>query len=315
MNILMLGNKDSGKTTYMSSAFGLMEKGVSGFFIKTDTSSREWFHKLFQAISRGEYPSATDKRNSYEFSLYYNQKKILDFNWIDYNGGVITEKSIDHLGEDIEKSEGMMIFLEAEALWKNQMFVHRFRRIVSLITQKLEKGEQPLFSLIIVLTKYDRIPGNISMEAVTQTIQPFLQTTQDNKKLYTRIVPVSCTNKGFYNVELPLLDILDSGMQLEYLTACAQASEYNEKYKEYTAKIGIMDWALSKLLGVKTNGELASEYYKKAYEKIELFQSIEVPTKNLRNFVANYKIELPGRAEEHFKTQRNNRSGRQFIEL
>ena len=52
MNILMLGNKDSGKTTYMSSAFGLMEKGVSGFFIKTDTSSREWFHKLFQAISR-----------------------------------------------------------------------------------------------------------------------------------------------------------------------------------------------------------------------------------------------------------------------
>lgn len=293
MNILMIGNKESGKTTYMASAFGLLEGGISGFYIRTDASSQSWFHKLFSEIKMGNYPSATDKRGSYEFALYYNQNKILDFNWIDYNGGVITEQSIDNLEIDIDKSEGMMIFLEAEALWRNITSVHKFRRILALISSHLENSENPLFSVVIVLTKYDRIPLNVSIKEVTEYINMFLEEAKQNDKLYVRVVPVSCTSKGFYNVELPLLDILDSGMKIDYLTKILEVNSYAEEYKKYDEQRGIIDWGISRLLGVKTNGEIADEYLQMALQKIELFEKIEKPTEYLSSYVENYTIRYP----------------------
>lgn len=313
MNILMMGNKESGKTTYMASAFGLLEDGISGFYIRTDASSKAWFTKLFSEIKQGRYPNATDKRGIYEFGLYFNQKKILDFNWIDYNGGIITEHNIDNLEGDIAKSEGMMVFLEADALWRNNSSIHKFRRILALISSHIENSDNPLFSVIIVLTKYDRIPVNVGIDEVTEPIQGFLDSAKQNDKLYVRVVPVSCTSSGFFNVELPLLDILDSGMKIEYLTAVLEAKTYAEEFEKYNNSRGLIDWGISKLFGVKTNGEIAEEYRNKALMKIEMYESIEKPTEALSNYVRNYSIRFPN-TTDHYENILSTSSQR-FIEL
>ena len=313
MNILMIGNKESGKTTYMASAFGLLEGGVSGFYIKTDVSSKTWFRKLFSEIKNGNYPNATDKRSTFEFELYHDQTKILDFNWIDYNGGIITEQSIDNLEKDIAQSEGMMIFLEADALWRNNTSVHKFRRILALIANHLENSEHPLFSVVIVLTKYDRISADVGLDEVTEHIKMFLDDAKNNDKIYVRVVPVSCTDKGFYNVELPLLDILDSGMKIEYLTTILEAKAYAEEFEKYHNKRSLIDWAISRFLGVKTNGEIAEEYREQAQRKIQLYESIKTPTENLSSYISNYSIMFPN-VIKNIDVIKNKKS-RNFIDL
>lgn len=314
MKILMIGNKESGKTTYMASAFGKMNNGISGFYIHTDSTTKDWFQRVYRQISNGSYPVATDKRGSYHFQLYHNQKNVLDFDWIDYNGGIITDTSIEELSSDIDSADGMMIFLDSVALLNNKMSTHRFRRIIALVTEKLEKNDNPLFSLIIVLTKYDKIPSNITFEQVKKPIQAFVDCANENDKLYIRVVPVACSQEGFYNVDLPLLDILDSGLKLSYIIAGLEAQAYVEKAQGYIKRTGLIDWGISKLFGVKTNGELATECATLAQERYELFQSLEGPTEDLANYVSNYRINFP---HSNVDTERkhNNRRNSRFLDL
>ena len=314
MKILMSGNKESGKTTYMASAFGKLDNGISGFYIRTDPTTKAWFQRVYKQIGDGNYPVATDKRGSYHFQLYYNQRSVLDFDWIDYNGGVITDTSIEALQKDIDSADGMMIFLDSVALLNNQMSVHRFRRIIALITEKLEKNESPLFSVIIVLTKFDRIPSNVSFEQVKQPIQQFIDNASENKRLYIRVVPISCSKDGFYNVDLPLLDILDSGLKLSFVMAGLEAQSYAEQSQNYVKKTGLLDWGISKLFGMKTNGELATEYASKAQERYEMFQSLEGPTKNLANYVSNYTVRFPNANSAPEKNYHRTQSSR-FLDL
>lgn len=314
MKILMIGNKESGKTTYMASAFGVLNEGISGFYIKTNNQTREWFQRVYKQIGSGYYPDMTDKRGSYHFQLYHNQRSVLDFDWIDYNGGIITDTSIDELRKDINSVDGMMIFLDSEALMNDDIATHRFRRIIALISEKLESEDNLLFSVIIVLTKYDKLPANVEIENITESISPFIEDVKENNKLYIRIVPVSCTEKGFYNVDLPLLDILDSGLKLSYIMAGLEAKYYSEQSASYAAKIGLLDWGFSKLFGAKTNGELATEYRDKALEKLSLFESIQMPMEKLADYVANYRIRYPN--EQNIGGNKNKkRKSSSFIDL
>ncbi|SFR92158.1 hypothetical protein [Anaeromicropila populeti] len=315
MKILMIGNKESGKTTYMASSFGILENGQNGFYLKTDTSSNMWFKKVFETIKQGQYPELSDKRNNYQFELYHHQKKILDFEWIDYYGGVILESNVSKLTEDIGSADGIILFLDAISLLENNNSVHQFRRILGLITNKLTEIESGLFSVIVVITKADMVPNGSSLEQLYQPLSQFISSTDENKNIYARIVPVSCTNRGFYNVELPLLDMLDSGMKISYLTAIVEAKQYAETCMNYNKHRGILDWTVSRLSGVETNGELAEKYRRMAMEKIDLYESIEEPMERLSEYVKNYVIRLPWDSRKDAMLSTNTSGGRRLIEL
>lgn len=315
MKILMIGNKESGKTTYMASSFGILENGQNGFYLKTDASSNVWFKKVFASIKQGQYPNLSDKRSSYQFELYHHQKKILDFEWIDYYGGVISESNANQLTEDIGSADGVILFLEATALLENNNSVHRFRRILALIMQKLTTINAGLFTVIIVITKTDMVPNGTSLEQLSQPLSQFIADTDGNKNIYARIAPVSCSARGFYNVELPLLDMLDSGMKMSYLTAMAEAKQYADTCVNYGKRRGIVDWAFSRLSGVETNGELAGRYLRMAREKVALYQSIEEPMKRLSEYVSNYDVKLPWDSRKAAVSSAGASGGRRLIEL
>ena len=317
MNILMIGNKASGKTTYMASSLGLLQKSIKGFSIETGSDTELWFKNLFNAIKSGEYPSPTDKRLEYKFELFYNNtQKVLKFEWLDYNGGVISESDADHLKQDIEKSEGVMLFLEAEALLKNRPSVHKFRRILNLISEHMEICTLPLFSVIIVLTKYDKIPSNVGLnDVIANHIQSFVDTAKNNQKIYVRVVPISCTSSGFYNVELPLLDVLDSGLRLEYARAVNDVQNHIETAKKDYEKSGIIDSFVSWWNDEPTYAELAEAHLEAANEKYEFFKSLEDPIIKLGEYVSNYKIKFPNDEFLIKNTSSNQSSRSRFVEL
>lgn len=305
MKILMIGNKESGKTTYMASAFGLLNDGVAGFHINTDSNTRTWYRKLFQAIKDGAYPNASDKRDSHSFKLDCLGRNVLDFEWVDYNGGIIKSIDADEFMNDIDSCDGVMLFFDAKALYDNNPSVHSVRRILSLISQKLGSIESLLFSVILIVTKVDLLDSVEDYAAAIKPLNAFIDNAKNNEKIYARIVPVSCSQNGFYNVELPILDILDSGLKTSYLNAAYAVQEHAEKATEYARKSGIIDWIGSKLSGTATYGELAKSRMEQAKRQLNLLESIEQPMKKLSDYVTSYELKWPvPNSYNHKKSER-----------
>lgn len=279
----MIGNQNSGKTTYMVSALKSLSQGVANLYIETDENTRDWFNRLSGNISKGQYPYITDRRSEYNFRLRYGAKYVLNFTLIDNRGGVIFDPDADNLQNDIKNSQGIMIFLEAKALYENDSSIHNFAVILAHIHEYLAKSTS-LFSVDIILTKYDQIPQGIEINEITKNISGFLQAANNSPNVIVKVIPVSCTKQGFFNVELPLLDILDSGLRLKYDMTVTIAKEYYDIAEKYRKKT---------FLGFHTHTELANEFYVKCNECREYFKSLENPIQNIGSYVMNYRIRYP----------------------
>lgn len=290
--ILMIGNRDSGKTSYMASAYGLMNTGKYGFYVYGDDESDMWLKTIFQQIKAGQYPLPTDKRSQFNFDLYYHHNKVLSFEWVDYFGGVISESKSQELAEDIGNADAIMIFLEASALAENKKSVTQFRRIQALITEKLTNMDRH-FDVIVVITKYDLIGDSIPIEEVCKPLDNFAVSLSNRDNIYFRIVPVSCTSSGFVNVDLPLIDILHTGLGMRYVAHGLRMKELAESALDFNNRRGLLDWTVSRLFGLKTNGELAEEKYQDALAEKALCEELEPAFEKLSKYRENYLIEIP----------------------
>lgn len=304
--ILMIGNKDSGKTTYMASAYGIMKTGKFGFSVYGDNGSDAWLMQLYRQIKEGQYPIPSDKRSEFSFDLYYYQQKVLSFEWIDYFGGVITESKSEALSTDIDDADAIMIFLEASALAENKKSITQFRRIQYLITEKLKNMDRH-FDVIVVITKYDLVDNSVPYKKVCAPLENLSCSLSDRENIYFRIVPVSCTSAGFDNVDLPLIDILQTGLGMNYYLHLLKAKEYAEKATDYNNRRGLLDWAYSRLSGLPTNGELAEINARKFMQEKELWEQLETPFEKLSEYRANYKVVIPTqkKSERIIATRRN----------
>lgn len=316
MKILMIGNKDSGKTTYMASAFGRLYDGVAGFRIGTDRETKRWYERLYDLIESGGYPDATDKRESHYFQLDYRGESVLGFEWMDYHGGVIGELDAGQFMRDIDRADGVMLFFDADALYHGDQRAHRLRRILSLLTQKLGSVSAPLFSAILVVTKVDLLPSVEAYQDAVAPLRAFMENVKDTDRVYARMVPVSCSRGGFYNVELPLLDMLDSGLKSAYVTAIAKAKGHAQRAADYRRRSGILNWAASVVHGTVTNAEMAEVEMLGAQKQAALFQSIEHPMEQLSQYVDSYQVTWPSNVGgEDYRTRQKKRNAENMIKF
>ena len=80
--------------------------------------------------------------------------------------------------------------------------------------------------MLLVLTKYDQMPEGITIDAVVR----------NNPLIHVRGVPVFCTSEGCFNVDLPILDMLDSGLRLQYDNAVKNAQDCYKSAGNYRSK-------------------------------------------------------------------------------
>lgn len=290
--ILMIGNKDSGKTTYMAGSYGVTKNGIYGFRISADQENDRWLSKIYSGICAGGYPLPSDKRGEYSFDLLYQGKKVHAFNWVDYYGGVISEAKSEKLQTDMDDAEAVMVFIDGEALLNQEKKITQFRRIMALISDKLVM-ETDYFNVIVVVTKYDKVGRSASLEKVCRPLENFAEAIKNKENIYFRIVPVSCTCQGFYNVDLPLLDILHTSLLIRYMKAREQCIRHVEKVSEYTKKSGIIDWIGSRLTGMPTYGDLAVSSRKAALEELQKMEALETPITKLGEYIGEYQILIP----------------------
>ena len=294
-SFIMIGNKEAGKTTSMVSAYGRLSKyGANGFKIKASSQvAKSELDFMFADLKNGNYPLATQKRNIYSFDLMYNGTIVHEFEWKDFNGGIIDERPNDGtriLKEDMQKSSGLMLFFDAEKLYNNIVDV-KVRRILHIISQNLRSIEKP-FCISIIITKFDVLSDFQKNDADTllNPLTPLLNIIEGSDNIDTELFPVSCTARGMINVELPLLFMLRGTMSVYCSNKYQELTKEIETYKQYVNKSGWWDDIQSWWDDVPTYREMADKKSRELQPQIDFFFNVLEALESLDKYLTSIDL-------------------------
>lgn len=288
----MLGNTESGKTTYMSSAYGLLQTPVYGFTVRAiDNSTHSWLTHLYNdLLTHNVYPIPTDKRSTYAFNLFYQGKSIIKFEWKDVRGGIIDETSSEakEFIKDINKSDALMMFFEGNSLLKNISTRTRLRRICNLIINNLDDIDDDYY-ITILITKYDLI-SNADFSEVIEPLADFIEMAEENGNIHVFVVPVACTKDELLHVDLPLLTILFGGVMNKYVSKKDELEDIISEAESLQSNAWFGNDIYSLITGEKSYREKAEDERQKAVKKYKLVKKIEKATLELEGFIDEYEF-------------------------
>ena len=289
-SFIMIGNKEAGKTTSMISSYGTLSKnGVSGFKIKAvNESDKSELDAMFMNLKSGKYPLATAKRNTYTFHLLYKDSIIHRFEWKDFNGGIIDEKnseSTQTLKEDMQGACGLMLFFDAEKLYRNSLDT-KVRKILHIVSQNLVSIERQ-FYMTIVITKYDLLSDfqKQDWDTLLMPLKPLLNNINNSEFVYYMLVPTSSTINGMVNVDIPLLHMLHGAMSSYCTEKSKELDNEISTYKNYVDRSGFIDDVVSFFSNEPTYRELAKKKYETVQPQVDFYNSVLEALKHLQKYI------------------------------
>ncbi len=171
----MLGYSNSGKTSFESAFLKeCLNKDLNGLTIEGGDSVIQHFYKINHLYEEGEFPLPTDTNDYVVLSLRLLKKsqKILDFDFIDYGGGVLedisqhlesplTNEKLEEIKCSILVSEVVLVFIDSIELKRKTDDTAQTAIGFLPITQILKKSAEEAkkvnkaVNVIFVLTKTD----------------------------------------------------------------------------------------------------------------------------------------------------------------
>jgi hypothetical protein len=219
MQITMLGYRGCGKTCYMLGMYSFMSMGLNGFTISAtdldvDLDLINKWDQLVEEQGESRWPTGTDE-NVYEyvFNFNYAAKPIMEFNWIDYRGGALRDKSsatdVAKLMDYVKDSNCLFLCISGEYLTEeivsengdlnqqaksrvgNKLKIQPINKILVDIQQKFEPSNEKPFPIVIVVTKYDKC-SHRGKDAVIRDVKGLFELLfQPDSGWLTAICPVS----------------------------------------------------------------------------------------------------------------------------
>ena len=191
----MLGHSSAGKTTFMAALYFRMSNGLYDYKMRYDSFANYWFKRytknhsnytldesrqeekelemISQNVSKGIYPPATAIRQEYVFKMRYKYYNEIEFNWFDYRGGALMERSSQssdsaELISKIKSSDALIVFLDGTKLEGNLSRNEReFRRLVYLVKSAITSisvKDDTYYPISFVITKEDLCPNVLDSE-------------------------------------------------------------------------------------------------------------------------------------------------------
>lgn len=257
MDIVMLGLSGAGKTTYVAALYYRMANGLYDYtmeynywnnymykrYVKgnynytLDEAVRERaeLKSVSQNISKGLYPPPTAIKQEYVFRMTYKDMNSIKFNWFDYRGGALMERSSQssdsaELISKIRNSDALIVFLDGtkleEPLSKNE---REYRRLVYLIKNAIscitvENGT--FFPVSFVITKDDLCSNVLNSEGFNYFVDNILNDIAQSKKIAALVTWVTVNKEHIYNVHWPL-----------FFSICHCMNKYiDEEFKSYAER-------------------------------------------------------------------------------
>ncbi len=261
--ITLLGTTCCGKTIYLVGMYAAMQEAASEFTLTTNDPNdhkrliEKWNCLFEDGLAR--WPISTAFIDDYSFILNYQCQPIMTFDYIDYRGGALIDRSTQSdtqkLFEYVEESDCLFLCVSGEYLKQaiveengevnfsvGQKVATRLRlgsiyKAIMPLQQKLNPTNSNPFPVAIVITKYDLCMER-GKDAIVQDIrQLFEPLFQPDSGWLVMICPVSlgkelATNQDSGEIELincqyPLLFAAFSLFRKRYL------SEHKENEKKY----------------------------------------------------------------------------------
>ena len=173
-----LGLSGSGKTCYVMGMYSEMASGIRGWTLCTANADADRINRqlmIMESTTGGDrFPTGTPEYvfDDYEFKLYFRNSKIMNFNWVDYAGGILKESSlgaeaVELLESSIICSSTLFIFVDGD-LFCEETFAKRKKnirrkcsfyiqpRIANFVKHQIEKNEDSSIPpIVFVITKAD----------------------------------------------------------------------------------------------------------------------------------------------------------------
>lgn len=219
MKITMLGYRGCGKTCYMLGMYSFMSMGLNGFTISAtdldiDLDLINKWDQLVEEQGENRWPPGNDKNVfEYAFNFNYGAKPIMQFNWLDYRGGALRDKSSEsdvtsflnhvkdsaclflcisgeHLTEEIV-DQNNEINVQAKYRVGNQLKIQPINKILVDIQEKFQPSNAKPFPIAIVITKYDQCAHRGKDVVMRDVKELFSLLFQPDSGWLTSICPVS----------------------------------------------------------------------------------------------------------------------------
>jgi hypothetical protein len=287
MKITMLGTSGSGKTCYMLGMYAFMSVGLRGFTISaTDLDIDLDFTNRWESLVEGEgqerWPQGTDANiYNYAFNFNYAARPMMGFEWIDYRGGALRDRSqqsdVQDLMQYIKESKCLFLCVSGEHLTQpivendgtinfgirqtvaSKLRVPAMNKLLTDIQQKLNPSNATPFPIAVVVTKFDLCMHRSKAEIVRDIQQLFEPLFQPNSGWLSLICPVSLGKELAenpmqgaiepVNVHLPVAFAVYSQLRTIASDLKAQGTSISSDLGKEKAKNLFMQWWNSEKIG------------------------------------------------------------------
>ena len=226
MQVMMIGGKGSGKTTFMAGMYKKMTE-ESKFSIEIfDSEKRQKLEELGEKLIRGGYPAPNDFAQTYDFYLKAEGSYLFPFGWYDYRGGIITtynpnDPEAQEFDTKCKNCDAMIVFIDSTMLldsgfnryWRQMKeTIERFACTAAAHNHK---------TLSIVLTKCDEDMGyDISLSRVWEQIFSFVDELREYEYIHGLVAGTHINR----NIIFPVDKVFMWTMRLNFLKQCQACS-------------------------------------------------------------------------------------------
>ncbi len=243
MKVLMLGDSQVGKTTYMASMYGFMADDNGFNIAATRDADRKALDRLARRVRRGEYPSRSEFRSEYNFEFRYTEDgeryPLFDFDWLDYRGGALNQRTDDPVAADLQRylneAQALIVFWDCSTLDSNDRQIRRqWMRIKQLtLAYAARANEDNPLALTFLLTKSALAPDDWAEKEATigSDLCNFANTLGKNRNLHGMIAysEINANSRG--NVYYPFLHSMRFGFRDELNRRIARCKRDVEAYR------------------------------------------------------------------------------------
>ena len=232
IKITMLGTTGSGKTCFMVGMYAVMQLGVHGFTLSAQDSDEDidLSDKWEQLLEGGEerYPQATDQTHDYAFDFSYGFRKLMGFEWLDYRGGALRDKStkddVQALEKHLHESSCVFLCVSGEYLKQPIESQHELQNLktktrVDRMNQFLQKlyNEKGSIPVVIAITKFD-LCAHRTRDDITEDIKKLFNPlfTKNEKGWLVMICPVSLGKSLADNITEGIIEPINLHLPLSF---------------------------------------------------------------------------------------------------
>lgn len=233
IKITMLGTTGAGKTSYLLGMYAAMQSGIQGFTlsakdIDVDLELTERWEQLISMQGADRWPPPNAGRIEHcHFDFNYGFRPILGFEWIDYRGLALSDRSgeqdVQELSQYLSASECVFLTISGEYLTKpialNTVRELKSDRMNRFLQQYISNNHRPTnespFPIAIIITKYDLCHHREKSEVIEDIKKLFQALFTPDSGWLVMICPVSLgkeleadTDNGVIvpvNVHLPIV--------------------------------------------------------------------------------------------------------------